>query len=256
VIFLNERRFRSYKTDALIIGQRKFGDYDKILTILSKDYGKVQIIAKGVLKPTSPLVYHVDLLNFTNLMISKGKNLDILIQAQTINSFESIRNDYDKLSKSFYMLEIIDKFIIISDSISEIFDITLTCFSRINDGHDIDLNVQIFELSILKFAGVLPEFNNCLHCLKKVLAKNAVINFNVGGILCSNCSDNFSDNINVSENCIKVIRAMLFTSYEIISRIKINKKIKIEIDSILTKFILINANSSFKSQKMFDHLSN
>ncbi|MDG1990229.1 MAG: DNA repair protein RecO [Dehalococcoidia bacterium] len=252
VIYLNERRERSYKTDAMILAQRKFGEADKLITILTRKYGKKTIIAKGILRNTSPLVYHLDSLNFSNLLISRGKNLDIVVQANVINSFESIRTSYGKLSQAMYLLELVDKFTVENSDNHNVFDSVVATLNRINDNEDLLINVRLFELSLLKSTGFLPEFINCLECLKPTDSLNSRINFNKGGVLCISCSGNDSENIIISPTSIKIIRAMLFEKYEMIKKIKINKEIHQDVESILNKFILTNLNAPMKSQKMLD----
>ena len=252
VIYLNKRRERSYKTDAMILTQRKFGEADKLITILTRKYGKKTIIAKGILRNTSPLVYHLDSLNFSNLLISRGKNLDIVVQANVINSFESIRTSYGKLSQAMYLLELVDKFTVENSDNHNVFDSVVATLNRINDNEDLLINVRLFELGLLKSTGFLPEFNNCLECLKKIDSSNVRMNYSKGGIFCVNCSNNDVQNVIILPTSIKVIRAMLFEKYEIIKNIKMNKEIHQDIESILNKFILMNLNSPLKSQKMLN----
>ena len=252
VIHLNERRERSYKTDAMILGQRKFGEADKLITILTRDHGKKIVIAKRILRNTSPLIYHLDSMNFSNLLIARGKNLDIVVQANVINSFESIRTSYGKLSQAMYLLELVDKFTVENSDNRNVFDNLVTTLNRINQNEDLLINVRLFELGLLKSTGFLPEFNNCLECLKKIDSSNVRMNYSKGGIFCVNCSNNDVQNVIILPTSIKVIRAMLFEKYEIIKNIKMNKEIHQDIESILNKFILMNLNSPLKSQKMLN----
>ena len=78
---MDQKRIRTYKTDAIILSQRQFGETDKLITVFSKEHGKKTIIAKGILKSTSPLIYHLDNMNLARLVMSKGKNLDLVTQA-------------------------------------------------------------------------------------------------------------------------------------------------------------------------------
>jgi DNA repair protein RecO (recombination protein O) len=151
-----------------------------------------------------------------------------------------------------YVLELVDKFTVENSDNRNVFDNLVATLNRINENEDLLINVRLFELGLLKSTGFLPEFNNCLECLEKTDSSNSRINFNKGGIFCVGCSGNDAENVIILPTSIKVIRAMLFEKYEIIKKIKMNKEIHQDIESILNKFITMNLNAPLKSQKMLN----
>ena len=76
----------------------------------SKDNGIIRCVAKGVKKPKSKLGGRMDLLINNNLLVSKGKNLDIVSQAEVLNSFKHIRLDFSRLGFAMYCAELIGIF--------------------------------------------------------------------------------------------------------------------------------------------------
>ena len=89
---------RLYKTEALVLRGIPFGEADILLTLFSVDSGKLKIIAKGVRKPSSRLVGHVEPLTRSLFFLSRGRDLDLLNQAVIEESFLSIRTDLEKMS--------------------------------------------------------------------------------------------------------------------------------------------------------------
>ena len=98
---------RSYKLEGIIIKRKNFSEADRILTVFSKNRGKIQVMAKGVRKITSRRAAHVELLNLSSLSLHEAKML-ILTEAQTINHFSSLKNDLRKASFAFYICELVD----------------------------------------------------------------------------------------------------------------------------------------------------
>ncbi|MCL5020033.1 MAG: DNA repair protein RecO [Patescibacteria group bacterium] len=88
---------RSFKAEGIIIKRKNFGEADRIITVLTRNQGKIQIKAAGVRKIQSRRSPHVELLNHSILFIYKGRgNLPVLTEAQTVNSFQDIKNDLTK----------------------------------------------------------------------------------------------------------------------------------------------------------------
>jgi DNA repair protein RecO (recombination protein O) len=82
---MSSHRERSFRTDAIILKRRDFGEADRLLTILTPRYGKLDVIAKGARKPTSSKTGHVELFTRADMLIHKGRDLDLAVQAMSPN---------------------------------------------------------------------------------------------------------------------------------------------------------------------------
>src|SRR5512137_2036549 len=101
---------RVYQTEGIIIKRHKFGEADRLLTLFTADYGKIRAIAKGAMRPKSKLGGNVELLTHSQLMVARGRNLDIITQAQAIDNFLPIRDSLELMSCGFYLSELVDTF--------------------------------------------------------------------------------------------------------------------------------------------------
>jgi recombinational DNA repair protein (RecF pathway) len=99
---------RHFRTEGIIIKRRNFGEADRILTVLTRDYGKITIKAAGVRKITSRRSAHVELLNHTSLHLYKGKTFAILTEARVIDDFSAIKIDFQKVGIAYHLCELID----------------------------------------------------------------------------------------------------------------------------------------------------
>lgn len=100
---------RTYKTEGIILKRINYGEADRILTIYTKHYGKIRALAKGVRRITSRRGGNIELFNQAALFLYKGRNLDILTEAQVINTFKSWRKDLKKVVIAYYFCELVDK---------------------------------------------------------------------------------------------------------------------------------------------------
>jgi DNA repair protein RecO (recombination protein O) len=99
----------TYKTEGIILRRRNFGEADKILTIYSKHYGKVRAIAKGIRKLKSRKAGSLELFNYCQLVLVKGRNLDIISEVQAMNAFREWRKNLTKVGVAYYFCELVDK---------------------------------------------------------------------------------------------------------------------------------------------------
>ena len=98
----------TYKTEAIILKRQNFSEADKILTIFTRRRGKISAIAKGVRRLKSRKGGNLDLLNHCELLIAEGKTLDLIVEAQVINSFLPLKKDLEKISLSYLACEVVD----------------------------------------------------------------------------------------------------------------------------------------------------
>src|SRR5258706_9060146 len=97
-----------YTVEGIILKRKNVGEADRILTIFTKQQGKIRVIAKGVRKMISKRAPHIEVFNHLVLTIHKGKMLDMLTEVSTVSTFASIRADLKRIGAAYYLLEVID----------------------------------------------------------------------------------------------------------------------------------------------------
>lgn len=169
---------RAYKTEGIIIKRTNFGEADRILTIFTKHYGKIRAIAKGVRKIKSRRAPHLELFNHTSCFLSKGKNLDIITEAQLINSFSKLKKDLKKVGLAFKACELADQLTREDQSQRRVFELLEGCLNDLNhlNKKESEEVVKIFEQELLQVLGFLPkgqalEKIDVEHFIEKIIEK-------------------------------------------------------------------------------------
>ena len=127
----------NYVTEAINLKSYNLNDADKIMVMYSKDNGLIKGVAKGIKKPKSKLGARMDLLVANTLQLLKGRSMDTIIQAQTVNNFKKTREDFDKLMYSSYISELVMNFGEGSEAASkEIYDLLYKALNRISDAKE------------------------------------------------------------------------------------------------------------------------
>lgn len=99
---------KTFKVEGIVIKRRNFGEADKILTVLTKQNGKIHVKASGIRRIPSRRSAHVELLNLSVLSLYRGRNYPVLTEAQTLDSFAPLKEDFDAIGKAYHLCELVD----------------------------------------------------------------------------------------------------------------------------------------------------
>lgn len=100
---------RTYKVEGIVLKRKNFGEADRVLTILSKESGKIFVKAPGVRRIKSKRSAHIELLNLSQftLYLSSKTLMPIVTEAQTLEHFTAIKNNLNKIGYAYYLCELI-----------------------------------------------------------------------------------------------------------------------------------------------------
>ena len=257
---------KSYTTNAINLNSYDFSENDKIVVMYSKERGLIRGIAKGCKKTKSKLGATMQSLVANKIVMNKGRNLDIISQAEALDSFKHLKNDFSKLSISLYCAEIVSNYGIEEDSNSEnIYNLlyeALSFIAKSNTTTEILLNVLRFQLKIMDLAGLKISLNNCSNCTKDC-NENANYKFSVlaGGIICNDCFNKLT-NINgkvvsINSKIIKFLSILEQTDFgeKTIYDELATEKICIVCFNLLKEYISYHSPKKFKTTEMIEFIS-
>ncbi|MDP3934739.1 MAG: DNA repair protein RecO [Candidatus Giovannonibacteria bacterium] len=146
-----------FKTEGLVIKKMPFGEADFLVRVLTKDFGKMDVLAKGARKTASKLNLHLDILNHIRLQFVKnGERLPTLMDAEIIARYDDWFSDVDKLSIMGRILQVIDMVILPGAKDEKLFFLALDFFGTAkNEAEAINFLRSFFEHE--GYGGTLPE---------------------------------------------------------------------------------------------------
>ena len=147
----------SYKTEGIVLKRSNFGEADKILTLFSKHHGKISLIAKGIRRTTSRKGGNLELFNQVRIFVANGRNLDIVTEAEVINSFKDWRRDLRKVAVAYQLCELVDRLTAELAENQEIYDLLLNSLTNLLPVTDHQSLIANFELSLLQSLGFWPR---------------------------------------------------------------------------------------------------
>lgn len=150
-------------TEAIILQGRKFGDSSKIISVFTKNFGKVSLIAKGALKPKNKFGSSIEPLNCSNLSYyKKNSGLNILSNSEVEVNLRNIRKSFEHTATAMMILESISQSQIDDDHSPELYESSIEILKQINLLQDNPFNWFIyFQLIHAKLLGfeILPHYN-------------------------------------------------------------------------------------------------
>mgnify|MGYP001305663951 CR=1 FL=1 len=226
------------KSKGIVLREVRFEDTNKILTIFSYKYGKINAISKGALRPRSPLLASSQIFSYSDYTFFKGKSFYHVNQGDIIDSFYDIRKDMNRFLYASYLVELVESCIVEEQPNEKLFLLLikgLSILSKLNSGF---LKFSIaFEVKYISFIGYRPCLNRCVLCGNNSMDK-IKFSFKNGGIICSNCYDMDKNSYPFDIEMLKYLQLLLFNSLDDLNNLKIPEDMMFKLQSIMVKYIL------------------
>jgi len=147
------------KTEAIILKSTDTNEVDRLLTVYSKELGKINISAKGVKKLESKLRYNIEPISYVQLILVEGKNFLILKDAVLLDQFLNIKKDLEKIKIARKLADLIDEAIAGEEKDEDVWFLILKTIQAINGNKSIDLAgfLKTFQKDLIKLLGYSPE---------------------------------------------------------------------------------------------------
>ena len=235
------RPARQFRTQAIILSRRDFGESDRLLTLFTPDHGKISAIAKGSRKPTGKLSGHVELFARTDVMIHKGRSIDILAQAELIDSYLGLREDLTRGAYANYVAELLDRFTADEDiHQDDLFVLLHQTFQRIADEDDPRLATRFYELRLLDLVGFKPELMECVVDREPLLPKSHFFSNQEGGVVNQDAAPQVGSTlVSIDFNTLKLLRHMQRNAkkYERVKSLKVDAEQHAHAERIMLGYI-------------------
>ena len=247
-------RPRVYSTPAIVLRQRKLGDADKILTLYTANLGKIDAVAKGVRKTKSRMAGHVEPLTHATFQLAQGKSLDIVTQVETIEPFQALREDLDRLSHAIYAAELLDKFTEPREASFELYGLLLDTLRRLSADGDIDTPLRYYEMALLNALGYGPELEACVTCRQPLAPVTNYWTASGGGVICAECGRDELAIRAISVNAVKVLRLLAHGAYANVARVSIDGALAADLERAMLEYVRWVLERDVRSARFMDTL--
>ena len=232
---------RQFRTQAIILSRRDFGEADRLLTLFTPHHGKIRAIAKGARKPSAKVSGHVELFARSDCLIHRGRNLDILSQAELIDPYLGLREDLGRGAYANYVAELLDRFTADElDDGDDLFLLLHQTLSRIADAADPRLAARFFELQLLDLVGFRPELQECVVARSDLLPEPQFFSHEEGGVVSRAAAPLVASHLHEIEfDTLKLLRHLQRSSesYDGVSSLRITPDLHLRAERIMLGYI-------------------
>lgn len=224
------------QTEAIVLRSREHKEADRVVTLFSRDLGKLHAISYGSARPTSKKRGAVQLFCRSRFYLVRSKEIYRIDQAELLERFPAVESNLERFAAASYFVELVDAFTGEEIPNQKLYHLLLKSLRLLAEA-EIPLLTRAFELRLLKITGFGPELYACTGCRETLFAaENVLFCPQSGGLLCTNCRCEGSA-IAISRGTLKVLRYLAAGSLEQVLTLKVPPPITRELYVILTETV-------------------
>jgi len=229
---------RSFRIEAVVLRHADWGEADRLLTLYSRERGKVRAIAKGARKMRSRKAGHLEPFTRVTLQLAKGRDLLIVTQADTLDAYLPMREDLIKTSHASYVVELLDRFTYEEELESfDIFRLLTGTLSLVASETDPWLAIRYYEVRLLNFLGYRPHLFECANCGEEIQPVDQFFSPAAGGVLCPKCGRGLPGAWEAPVEVIKYLRHFQRSDYAGAKRARPRPEVREAVERLLQRYI-------------------
>jgi DNA repair protein RecO (recombination protein O) len=192
-----------YRDNAVVLRTYKLGESDRIVVLLTEHHGKVRAVARGVRKTRSRFGGRLEPLSHVTLLLSRGRDLDHVSQAESVESLRHLLDDLDVATQGLAMVEAVDQLAPDREPVPHLYRMLVGALRTLAAGRS-PLVVPAFYWKLLAAEGVRPELDRCVGCGE---SSDDFVAFDLddGGVRCRACRRG----VPISDEALALMRAIL-----------------------------------------------
>jgi len=195
------------KTGAIVLKTWKFGETSKIVSLLTRDYGKIRVMAKGARSQKSAFKGCLEPLSHIHIVYydKKTRNLQLLSKTDLVDPHVRFMGDMLRTTLGFAAAELVNKALMDNEPQADIFDLLKNVLSSMNkyDGF-LEGLFWYFEETFISMMGYKPTWDACLRCKSSLGLGGGYFQPDSGGLLCPQCGSH-SGGLRISPESLDIL---------------------------------------------------
>ncbi|WZP00504.1 DNA repair protein RecO [Isosphaeraceae bacterium EP7] len=199
---------------ALVVRSVEVFETSLVVTLFTRELGKVGALAKGARRPKNAMQGALDLLGVSDIVLlhKSSDALDLVTEASPVERFGPLRRDLAALYSAYYIAELLGELTDLHDPHPRLFDAALVTLRHLGDPVLRSRRLARFELACLRELGLMPSLDACAHCGNPVETRHDsdVVAFGLatGGVLCPSCRPGVAHVATLSGRTLDALRAL------------------------------------------------
>ncbi len=241
------------KCEGIVIRRIDYGENNKIITLYTREWGKIGVMARGANKANSRFSAVTQLFYYGYFLVQTSSGLGSLSQGESISSFRHIREDLVATAYASYIVELLDKGTDEKKVNPYLFELLYQVLNHIDEGYDPEVITMVFEWKMLGVLGIPPILDRCVNCGET----EGEFSFSVreGGFLCHRCSHIDPYRLPLSANVVKLLRLFYYFDLAKLGKISLKEETKQELRRLIDLYYDTYSGITLKSKKFLKQLN-
>jgi DNA repair protein RecO (recombination protein O) len=238
----------------MVLNTMPIGEYDKRITILTLERGKITAFARGARRMNSSLLAGTDPFSFGEFELFEGRSSYTVVKASISNYFRELTLDCIDTYTGFYFLEFADYFCQENNDEKEMLKLLYQSMrALLSPSFDDGLVRLIFEWKALFIEGIGPNVFECHRCRKR----DSLFYFSVkrGGIFCSECASAVPDAVRLAESSVYTLQYIASMDIKKLYSFTLNDTVRTELSSLAKEYMERYVGHTFRSLKILEDMT-
>lgn len=208
-----------------------------MVTLYTREKGKLRAIAKGARKIRSRKAGHLEPFTHITLQLAKTRDIPIVTQVETIDPYLPLRETLVLTGYASYVMELLDRFTYEEEGGNlSLFRLLTETLARLCSTAETWAVVRFYEMRLLEFLGFRPQLFECANCRAVIEPVDQYFSPSAGGIICPKCGNGLPGLWRVSVEALKYMRHFQRSTYNEAARAKVPAEIQKEVETLMQAY--------------------
>ncbi len=177
----------------MVLRGRQLGEADRIVTLFTLERGKLDAVAKGVRRPRSHLGGRLEQFNECDLLVHRGRSLDVIVSAETRKAHWSALVEPHRYAVAALLAELIDAFCEPDFALPDVYELLVGAIAAVAVSNAPRTLLPRFSLRLLEMLGLAPPLENCVRCGAPLQSAEVRLDAQAGGLVDEGCREHWRD---------------------------------------------------------------
>ncbi len=243
---------RTYIAEAIVLRRSDFYEADRRLTLLTPDRGRLNVVAKGVRRPTSRMAGHLELFTLAKVFVVRRRSLDLVVQAETVQTFPELRTELDRLPYAYQAVE--TAHLLVEEEVEAYaeFVLLVKALGALAASAALPLVLVAYKLQLLAALGYQAQLQACAQCGGPLSAKGSRMRPDVGGVVCASCGG--VSGLRIGVRAIKCLRWLAREPLPSVERLQADPATTTELEQAADAFVRYVAEQDLKTTPFLERM--
>jgi len=234
----------------MVLSSMPIGEYDRRISLLTKELGKISVFAKGARKPKGAFIACTQSFCFGEFVVFPGKSYT-LVGADVKNYFSEFRDDFDSMYYGMYFCEVADYFAQEGLDESERLRLLYASLKALSAKKMPKRLIKaVFDLRMIVVEGEGPNCFECIECGSKDFGELVTFSLHEGGVVCDECAP--GDILKIHKGTLYAMQYISTAPLEKLYSFSLEEKRMNELCDVVGKYRDLHVDKKFKSEEMLD----